>query len=554
MVCLPSLASAQDGRQPAPKLSLEQGAQLRKDLDAFEQATTAAARGPLVQRVLALGPAAAEVLLRRVETKLDKDYAGYTDALKRWLPGAYRERLVAMDDEQAQVVQRARRLWKSYVLHGGHRSSFQNEFLAPMEKARDLLLIDLAKADEPKLRAQRAELLEFGGYRKQARDVLGIDPDPTKGRMSPTNIPYPHLDQPPTFADLLHHTERTLVLAYTVAPAGARPVLLYNDEAAREIDVQEAEYVLYGNEMRLLAGTIAWQVDPLGNAVTRDHSNDRTLGLAKGHMSSIPEKRGFTHRSRRMGAKRFGSEGAGGGSTGRGYIHGLSYGGGHTGPLYSLRRNVVGVGRRGNTYTSIYRTDNSLRHPCQALADELGLPPGYDRASIKGTPRGVLSKLQSGDIGKAYLQIEKARAKNDEVAMLLRFLRAAVAAELDHLLDGAAAIEKAGDVYAAHRRLLGARKGFRGALQFDVFGEAEIARLGGEALSAEHKAGEAYHRIAQLGDAERARAAKTFAKKHAGTRYAEHADALAGEQPFQPFIQNNPAVEKFDYPPSSNAR
>ncbi len=536
--------------QPA-QLSLEQQAQLRKDLDAFDRGATAAQRGPVAERVFALGPAAAKALLVRVQPRLERALSRYREQLQRWLPDAYERRLVALDDEQALVVQRARRLWRDYVLHGGHRSDFQAKFLAPMEAARDLLLIQLSEVQEPPIQDARALLLELGGYLERARAALGVDPDPTVGKRSPTDIPYPRLDQPPTFADLLHHTERTLVLAHTVAPPGARPVLAYNDDAAREIDVQEAEYVLYGNEMRLLAGTIAWQVDPLGNAVARDHSDDRTKGLAKGHMSSIPEKRGFTFRSRRMGARRFGSEGVGGGSSGRGYIHGLSYGGGHTGPLYSLKRNVVGVGRRDGAYTSIYATDDRLRHGCQALSDELALPPGWDRAAIKGAPRGVLSKLQSGDVGKAYRLVEKARPRTDRDAMLLRFLGAAVQAEVDHLLDGVAAIEAAGDVYEAHRRLFAARKRFAGALTFDVFGAAELERLGGDAFAAQRRAGEAFHRAAVGGLSEEARqkAARALTARHAGTRYAAAADALARGEPFAPFVARNPAVEKFGYPP-----
>ncbi len=536
---------------PPAKLSLQQHAELREHLEAFRRAATEAERRALAERMFALGPAAARVVLDQVQPQLDREFGRYKEQLQQWLPDAYERRLVSLDREQAVSIQRARRLWKDYVLHGGHRSDFQAQFLKPMEAARDLLLIRLEEVDEPELKAQRARLLELGGYRERARGLLGVDPDPTANKRSPTDIPYAHLDQPPTYRDLLHHTERTLVLAWTVAPPGARPVLEFNDRAAREIDVQEAEYVLYGNEMRLLAGTIAWQVDPLGNAVARDHSDDRTKGLAKGHMSSIPEKRGFTYRSRRMGARRFGSEGVGGGSSGRGYIHGLSYGGGHTGPLYSLKRNVVGVGRRGGAYTSIYATDDRLRHDCQALADELALPPGWDRASIQGTARSVLSKLQAGDVGKAYRLVEKARPKGDRDRMLLRFLGAAVQAEIDHLLDGAAAIEAAGDVFEAHRRLYEARKRFAGALPFDVFGAAELTRLGGDALSDERRAGEAFHRAAAGDQSEEARqkAARALTARHAGTRYAAAADALARGEPFAPFVARNPAVEKFGYPP-----
>lgn len=527
------------------------GAAVRDALAALGSATTANEREQQFASLEKAGKDAATAALDVIERRLEKTMAAYTPALQDWLVEHYAEHLIGLEYEQIVAVQRARRLWRSYVLHGGHRKNFQSEFLAPMEAAAKILLIDAQKIEEPKLRAMRGELVEFGGYRKRAHDALGIDPDPTKDKLSPTGIPYPHLDQPQTFLDRLHHTERTLVLAWTVAPPGARKVLLFNDRAAREIDVQEAEYVLYGNEMRILAGTIAWQVDPLGNAVTRDHSTDRTKGLAKGHMSSIPEKRGFTHRSRRMGARRFGSEGAGGGRTGRGYIHGLSYGGGHTGPLYSLKRNVVGVGRRGNTYTSIYATERSIMHDCQALSGDLALPPGWDRARVRGTAKKALARIRAGKLGSANAILESARVSNPESAMLLRFLQAAVEVEADFVLDAATAIEAAGDLYEAHRRLSEATKNLKGIVRFEAFAAAPLQQLAAEANKPLLRAGEQFYRIVHgaTGD-EQARAARQFAAKHAGTIYAEGIEGLGKDgNAFAPFLAKQPSLEKFDYPP-----
>ncbi|MFT4841698.1 MAG: hypothetical protein ACJA0V_002132 [Planctomycetota bacterium] len=535
----------------------DEKARLANDLDAFRKSTQSEQRGQRFERILAAGKTGAEPALRFVDARLANGLRDYTPALQDWLKDAYPAHLIGLDYEQILTVQRARRRWQTYVLHGGHRKSFQDEFLTPMQAAAEVLLLQAENLNVSALKLQRAELIEFAGYREKARKVLGIDPDPTAGKRSPTGIPYPRLDQPPTFLDDLHHTERTLVLACTVAPPGARPVLLFNDAAAREIDVQEAEYVLFGNEMRLLAGTIAWQVDPLGNAVARDHSEDRTKGLAKGHMSSIPEKRGFTHRSKRMGARRFGSEGVGGGSSGRGYIHGLSYGGGHTGPLYSLKRNVVGVGRRGSAYTSIYATDRALVHACPAVDGELALPPGWDRTKLRGTVRKAFARMQAGKLSSAYKVIEAARPANEESAMLLRFLKAAIEVEVDWALDSAAAIEAAGDLYEAKQRLLAARQRMQGIVRFDAFSEAPLANLAKQEFLDELRAGEAFYRIVlgDLGDDEQQRAARTFAKRHRGTIYATAIDNLGKEGgAFAAFLAQQPTLETFDYPPRVDAK
>jgi hypothetical protein len=527
-------------------------AQIADDLDVFRKSTQPEERGRRFERILTAGKTPSESALRFIDGKLAAAFADYTLALQQWLKNAYPAHLITLEYEQIVTVQRARRLWQSYVLHGGHRKSFQDEFLTPMQAAAEALLLQAENLKDPALKLQRAELVEFAGYREKAHKVLGIDLDPTAGKLSPTNIPYPRLDQPPTFLDGLRHTERTLVLAYTVAPPGARPVLLFNDEAAREIDVQEAEYVLFGNEMRLLAGTIAWQVDPLGNAVARDHSEDRTKGLAKGHMSSIPEKRGFTYRSRRMGARRFGSEGVGGGSSGRGYIRGLSYGGGHTGPLYSLSRNVVGVGRRGGAYTSIYATDRALVHACQAVAGELALPPGWDSTKLHGTAHKAFARIQAGKLNSAYKAIENARTANEQSAMLLRFFKAAIEVEVDWVLDSTAAIEAAGDVYEAQRRLLAARKSLKGIIRFDAFAEAPLAKFAAPELKTELRAGEAFYRIAlgDLGEEEKLRAARTFTKRYRGSVYATAIENLGKEGgPFAAFLAKQPTLEKYEYPP-----
>lgn len=559
-VLLVSACPGQVAKKAAPspatdaKLSSEQKRQIVEGLDTFAKSIDRSERRYLIEQVIGLGPGGARLALQHIDKQLASLRGKYTVALQAWLEDAYMRHLISLSDEQIMIVQRARRLWRSYVLHGGHRSNFQAEFLAPMKAAGEALLLRAEDVKDEPVCSQRKTLMELGEYQAMAHTALGMQTDPTVGKFSPTQIAYAPLDQPPTFLDSLHHTERSMVLAHTVAPPGAQAVLMYNDEAAQEIDVQEAEYVLFGNEMRMLSGTIVWRVDPLGNAVARDHSNDRTKGLATGHMSSIKEKRGFTDRSRRMGARRFGSEGVGGGASGRGYINGLSYGGGHTGPLYSLRRNCVGVGRRKNAYTSIYGTDRSIVHDCQAVANELVLPPGWSNTRLRGSARSIFSKLQSGEFGHAARALAKARPSNEKTSMLLRFFRAAVQTEIDWILDSSAAIEDAGDVYEARRRLLAGAKMFKGNPAFEEEGILRLAMLADPALAQALKAGEAFHRMV-LGDldgAGRAKASRALIRRYGGTAYAEA--AKAADEPgaaFAYFVGKQATVEKYEYPPTA---
>ena len=128
-----------------------------------------------------------------------------------------------------------------------------------------------------------------------------------------------------------------LVLARTVAHPDAEPVLLQNAEACAELDLLEADFVMYGNQVRMLSGSIAWVADPLMTACARDHSNDRKEGTASGHQSTLPDKKFPADRARRFGC-RVGPEGAGGGATGEQAMRGFSYNG--TG--HGVSRNASG--------------------------------------------------------------------------------------------------------------------------------------------------------------------------------------------------------------------
>ena len=344
----------------APPLDREQLKQLAESMERFKSATEAAYRKEAVERINGLGPRAAAVLQPLIDARLERLEQQYIEAFAPMVRAAYLKRLGELSDDQIFKIQKTRRLWRPYLLEPRANKQFRQIYLRAIWDIAAFVLLKPEQVLNESLKTRRRELSQWAGYQAEVHRVLKIDPDPTHGKVSPTGIAYAPLDQPPTFQDKLHHLERTLVLVHTLAPPGADKGLMMNDRAAREIDVQEAEFVMFANEVRLLAGTVVWRADALGCAVTRDHSNDRKNGKASGHMSSIPEKRGFGDRNRRMGAPFFNSEGAGGGRSGRGYITGLSYSGtGHGGPLYSIKRNCVGVGRRGGVYTSQYRPRRS---------------------------------------------------------------------------------------------------------------------------------------------------------------------------------------------------
>jgi hypothetical protein len=554
-----------------PKLTREQAKQLRTLLEDFGEAGEQASRRAHFDEIVTSGRAVTAIVNQIVDRNLNEAEQKYIKVLTPKIRAAYLARLSELTDEQILLVQNTRRFWKDYLLNGGGREDFRKVYLKPIWDMAAFLLLKVEDIHDEEIAAQRKLLEEFAVYRSQCHRILKVEPDPTVGKVSPTGIAYAPLDQPPTFRDNLRHLERTLVLANTVASEGARRVLMMNDAAAREIDVQEAEFTMFCNEVRMLAGTVAWRVEPLGCAVTRDHSNDRKDGKAKGHMSSVPGKHGFGDRNRRMGAPFYNSEGAGGGGNGRGYANGLSYGGGHTGPLYSLRRNCVGVGRRDRVYTSQYRFDKSIIHPCPATENELWMPPGVGSRDIRrASTLRVYRALKAGACGTAQKLIESARPRpsvragqgptngprTDIDAVLLRFFRNAVDIETDWFLECLGAVEQAGDVYEVKVRLADGLRRFRGITRLEEKAAEISKRLGSEEMALEVRAGRVYHWLARSGykEAQLRQLMPQFLKRYEGTVYAEAlkltvADGEKKGQWFAYFLDKNPKLRNYGYPP-----
>ncbi|MBI1335732.1 MAG: hypothetical protein GC164_02085 [Phycisphaera sp.] len=496
---------------------------------------------------------------RDIEGKLTKLEKVYSDMLGPRVHDAYLKRLGTLTDEQVRLVVATRRLWKSYLLNGGDIKTFREDYFKPIWEMRDVLLPKIEEIEDTRLQSLRSGLMEFGQYQTECYTALAINADPTVGRQSPTGIAYPPLDQPPTFVDRLHHLERTLVLGYSVAPEGARRVLLLNNEASREIDVQEAEFVMFCNEARMLAGTVAWCADPLGCAVERDHSQDRLDGNASGHMSNLPGKHGFTDRNRRMGAPFFNSEGAGGGRDGRDYANALSYGGGHTGPLYSLKRNCVGVGRRKGVYTSQYRFDKSLVHPCQATSDELWMPPGLDVRDIGSAGmKRVYQAMKAGQFGAAKKALEQADPGDGIDGVFKKFFLSAIDAEVQWTFQSITEIEKTGDLYAAATRLADARNRLGGIEDAsDKLGET-LTRFKSDENRATISAGEQFYRVinsGRTGDAQLQLLGQYY-QRYKETDYGRAIKALIDDKDGKTlwsdfFVAKNPRATGYDYPPKT---
>lgn len=551
---VPSGAEAQDRTVAGPPPA--------ESLKTFRSSADREARRAAFERLVGLDAGMVTKLKALVDQALAEEEKGYAALLSPRIREAHLERLGALSEDQVRKVQATRRLWKNYLLHGGDLEKFQERYLKPVHEIGAFLLFDVESLKDPEIQSRRARMEEYSDYQVRCAKVLKQDLDPTAGKKSPNGIAFPALTQAPSFKDRMRHLERTLVLCQTVASPGARPVLMMNDEAAREIDVQEAEFTMYCNEARMLTGTIAWRVETLGSAVERDHSTDRKEGRAQGHMSDVPGKRGFTDRNTRMAAPFYDSEGAGGGSSGRNYAEGLSYGGGHTGPLYSLKRNCVGIGRRADVYTSQYRFDESLTHPCPVTEDELWMPPGITAQDL-GTEalRAAYRAMKAGAFSAVIPMMERLKPKNGLEKAVAAFFRVAAEVEADWFASSIAEIEKTGDLYEAKLRLLDGQRRFKGIGRFEERIAGIPERL---EVKDELAAGKIFHQIVAMPlkeseEASRVQALRQFSKRHEQSVYAK-AVAAALKDPkaeapswFAHFVAQNPGAKSYGYPPAAVA-
>ena len=562
--CLAAIAAP--NKAPAP-LTDEQKQAIQKLTDEFRDAKTPAQRLVLLKRIVAMGPEAVGMANAAVDDRLAVCQKQYFEVLDKYIRHAYLKRLTLLNDEHIRKVQYMRRLWKDYLEHTSDQHEFQDNFLKPVWDVTEFLILKPEQMTEPEIVQARKLLFELAEYQEACRKAAGISADPTAGRKSPTGIDIPHLDQPQTLADYVSYLDRTMALAGSFAPAGGKEVLYANIDVFKEIDVQESEFVMYCETVRMLVGSVAWLGEELVCAATRDHSADRKAGRATGHMSTVPGKHGFTDRLKRMGAPFCGSEGADGGRSGPDYAYNLSYGGGHTHPLYSIKRNFTGVGRRDDVYTSNYGTKKDLLHPCPVTEKELFMPPGITKDDIQ-TPEllEIYKSLQEENFAQAYTQIAATKVKADFDKMILRFFSAAVTAELDWFFEGVVAIDQVGDYYDVKLRLEGARKKFTGIPLFDKRAAALDKHLSGKQMDKELEAGKAYRPIAtaiikdiranKLDENAARRQLDAFAIRYPRTVCAEAALFLpppdkerhsGAVNPIAYFFNKNPNLAKYAY-------
>ena len=493
--------------------------------------------------------------LTELESSYKQAEKAYLDALSAYLPGAYRSKFAGLSDREMKQIADTRKLWEFWSLGGSAQFDFQQQFLVPIDQVGEMLIFDAESIRDKDIQEARKKAGRLAEQLDKAKRKEGAELDPTVGVKSPTGIEFPKLDRPHSTVDRLFLMERSMILAQTVGLPDSKDVLMQNAEFCANLDLDEAMFAMYANKVRMLTGVNAWVAHPVTTACARDHSIDRKEGRASGHSSTVPGKEGLGARAKRFGTP-VRSEGAGGGKTGEGAIRGLSYGGGHTGPLYRSMRNVVGPGYHLGAMTAMYYHDRAYRHDCQEYRNELFMPPGVTKADLETEALiTAYRELQQKQFAKAYGILAAAEKPEDKFQHAVhRYLLARIAAEVDWTLEGVEQFAEAGDVYAAKLRLDTANATLAGIPSFDKAAPKVEKWFEKDAVAAELGVGERFREICAAGMSHDA--FRKLIEDHPGSVYAKAAQKCIddnvtadakGYAPLMYFRVESPHINKWAY-------
>lgn len=494
---------------------------------------------------------------RKILTKKRTDQEKqYTEKLVSYLKSEYLQKLSKLSEEEVRFFVELKILWEPYLKYRGNRIEFKERYIKPLQKVKNLLITKVSDIEDTEIKSLRNELLGTAEILRKCEDKLEIPKDPTFDIKTPTGITYTSLDTPQTYEDYLHLLERTLVLMNSVANQEADQVLMLNVENSKILDVYEAEFTFFANEVRMMMGTIAWVADPLLSNCARDHSHDRKNGKASGHSSTIPGKKSFVDRARRMGTSAM-SEGAGGGKTGIDAIMGLSYGGGHTGPLYSTLRNVVGVGVRQGACTAMYRGDGNLKHTAPAIDNFNFMPPGFSYKELKSQSSlsSHYKRLQKGEYSKVLTQLKNFKPMKSMDSVYAAWFNAYAELKIRSLVKEVEQLLVAGDAFLATEKYEELRKAFSGNDLFDELTVELKKRFSENEVRNEYRAGKAFYKLAKS-ERINEKSMERFIKSNEGSIYAEMAQGVIdnfkkpekGFHYFKFFLRKNKALYDFAYP------
>ena len=522
----------------------------------YSESESVQTRNKAAENIILNFPDKLNIFVKTAEKLRNSLEKKYIEKLSSYVQEDYLQKLNALSDEDIRFIVKLKILWQPYLIYRGNRIEFKERYIKPLNKVKSLLLSEVRTIQDTELKNQRTALLAAGEIIEACRRSLNISPDPTIKIKTPTGIPYTALDTPQSYSDYLGLLEKTIILVNSVAPPEAEEILMQNVENAKIIDVYEANFTYFANEVRMLMGTVGWLADPLLSNCARDHSHDRKNGKASGHSSTIAGKHSFVDRARRMGTSAR-SEGAGGGKTGEAAIMGLSYGGGHTGPLYSTIRNVVGVGVREGACTAMYRGEQKLLHSAPAIDNYNFMPPGFTYKLMKSQSSltSLYKPLQKEEFKRILLRLKNFKPVKKMDSVYSKWFEIYAELKVKDQVKEVKELIKAGDIFLAKEKYDSVRKRFSGHPLFEEESMGLYEEFGSNKNRNEYRSGRLFHKYLSSQKLSEKKLEK-FIKSNNESLYSEAAKLIIenikkparGFKKYRFFLNKNKALYDYAYP------
>ncbi|MGA2253792.1 MAG: CAP domain-containing protein [Thermoguttaceae bacterium] len=340
-----TIASVADGRKPSMQLSPENRSKVNRLLQEYRAAgSNLEKKREICQKVLAINPAAAPLMLKAVERDLQPQLRKY-DGKFQAQAAVMAKRKVGKIDFSA-VMEMRKAVHDVQKLGDGFTKEVIVEKIDPVvQKLRAAFILDRSEVldKSPDLRAERKKLEGLGQMWERCHAQLP-PPAATEGQ---------EVAAPASFESYLQGEEELAVsLAIPQDPRTA-DVLAMNSRLAEKLDPEEARAILALNVTRTLLGLPALAIDLRLCEAARDHARDMERLKFFSHESPVPGKTTPSDRAKLAGTTAcsenilFGT--SNGNSVHEGWFHSPGH---HRNQMGNASR--VGVGRRGTYFTQMF--------------------------------------------------------------------------------------------------------------------------------------------------------------------------------------------------------
>lgn len=310
----------------------------------FERAKSVADRGPLVDRMLALGVEGARRLQATCRGEIRERSARYATAFERAAMAVLADRHGKAD--RSGDIEGLRRAIRDVAAASDLSKEMIRQTSDPaLARLETLLLVDPQKvlAANPALAADRDMLLSLAAWGERAASLL-----PPKDRARLGDLP----DRAAASAQCDATESLAVLLALPLTPAD-RATLAGNAAVAGQLDPEEARGMQRLNQIRILVGLPAQAVDLALVKACRIHSQDMTTRGFFAHESPVSGRETPWKRAQSAGTSANAENIAGGVTTGAAAIDMWWHSPGHHKNMLGGHRRT-GLGRHEKHWTQLF--------------------------------------------------------------------------------------------------------------------------------------------------------------------------------------------------------